>query len=117
MTQHLSGINRYRRADMARHDYRYIDMGCIDSEIGNERLTKPFTANFAAAYAVCGVVGPMLAQNPLTLEVLTICASSAACSMGRHGNRNKPRTSKPRTYAPTPRATLQQTRRRQCLHC
>ena len=42
MTQHLSGINRYRRADMTRHDDRDIDMGGIDSEIGNERLAETF---------------------------------------------------------------------------
>ena len=79
---------------------------------------KPFTANFAAAYAVCGVVGPMLAQNPLTLDVLTICASSAACSMGKGAAT---------VINPVPancerssihRVTPPQTRRhRQCLHC
>ena len=33
---------------------------------------KPFTANLAAEYAVCGRSGPRLAQNPLTLDVLTM---------------------------------------------
>jgi hypothetical protein len=43
---------------------------------------KPFTANFAALYAVCGTPGPRDAQNPLTLLVLTITPSSAAISSG-----------------------------------
>ena len=43
---------------------------------------KPFTANFAAEYAVCGRSGPMLAQKPLTLEVLTMWPSSEAISSG-----------------------------------
>ena len=38
---------------------------------------KPFTANFAALYAVCDVVGPIVAQKPLTLLVLTMRASVA----------------------------------------
>ena len=44
---------------------------------------NPFTANFAAEYAVCGRSGPMLAQNPLTLDVLMMWPSSAATSNGR----------------------------------
>ena len=32
---------------------------------------KPFTANFAALYAVCAMPGPRHAQKPLTLLVLT----------------------------------------------
>ncbi len=31
---------------------------------------KPFTANFAAEYAVCGLPGPSDAQKPFTLLVL-----------------------------------------------
>ena len=38
---------------------------------------NPFTANFAAAYAVCGMRGPIEAQNPLTLLVLTMWPWSA----------------------------------------
>jgi hypothetical protein len=33
---------------------------------------KPFTANFAAEYEVCGTSGPTDAQNPLMLLVLTM---------------------------------------------
>ena len=43
---------------------------------------KPFTANFAALYAVCGMPGPRQAQNPFTLLVLTRYASSLAISSG-----------------------------------
>ena len=53
MTQHLSGINRYRRADMARHDDRYIDMGGIDSEIGNERLAETFHCELRRCVTPC----------------------------------------------------------------
>ena len=49
MTQHLSGINRYRRADMAGHDDRYIDMGALIRRSVMSASLKPFTANFAAA--------------------------------------------------------------------
>ena len=35
---------------------------------------KPFTANFAAQYAVWEMRGPTDAQKPLTLLVLTMCA-------------------------------------------
>ena len=45
---------------------------------------KPFTANFAALYAVCDVVGPIVAQKPLTLLVLTMRASALRCSSGRN---------------------------------
>jgi len=44
---------------------------------------KPFTANFAAEYAVCGIRGPTDAQKPLTLLVLTMCPSSPFSSIGR----------------------------------
>ena len=43
---------------------------------------KPFTANFAALYAVCGMPRPSEAQNPLTLLVLTTCPSLLASSIG-----------------------------------
>ena len=33
---------------------------------------KPFTANLAALYAVCAVLGPRQAQKPFTLLVLTM---------------------------------------------
>ena len=32
---------------------------------------KPFTANFAALYAVCDTLGPSVAQKPLTELVFT----------------------------------------------
>lgn len=38
---------------------------------------KPFTANFAAEYAVCSTYGPADAQKPLMLLVFTMCAASA----------------------------------------
>jgi hypothetical protein len=44
---------------------------------------KPFTANFAALYAVCGRAGPNEAQKPFTLLVLTMWPSSAFLSNGR----------------------------------
>ena len=43
---------------------------------------KPFTANLAALYAVCGTPGPSDAQNPLTLLVFTITPWSAAINSG-----------------------------------
>jgi hypothetical protein len=44
---------------------------------------KPFTANLAAEEAVCGTPGPMDAQKPLTLLVLTMWPWSARCSIAR----------------------------------
>ena len=43
---------------------------------------KPFTANFAALYAVCAERGPSDAQKPFTLLVLIRWASRLASSMG-----------------------------------
>ncbi len=45
---------------------------------------KPFTANFAVAYAVFGMPGPSDAQKPLTLLVLTSTPSPLAISNGRN---------------------------------
>ncbi|MEZ5217545.1 MAG: hypothetical protein R2715_13425 [Ilumatobacteraceae bacterium] len=45
---------------------------------------NPFTANFAAEYAVCGTFGPRYAQKPLMLLVLMRWASGAAMSSGRN---------------------------------
>ena len=42
---------------------------------------KPFTANLAAQYDVCGRPGPTVAQNPLMLLVLTIAPASERTSM------------------------------------
>ena len=44
---------------------------------------NPFTANLAALYAVCALP-PSVAQNPLTLLVLTTWPSSLASSSGRN---------------------------------
>ena len=47
---------------------------------------KPFTANFAALYAVCGMPGPSEAQNPFTELVFTTWptgASSSSCRNAR----------------------------------
>ena len=45
---------------------------------------NPFTANFAAQYAVCEFSGPIDAQNPLTLLVFTMRPSSLFTSSGRN---------------------------------
>src|SRR5262249_57613155 len=45
---------------------------------------KPFTANFAALYAVCADCGPSDAQKPLTELVLHRCASVLRMSNGRN---------------------------------
>ena len=44
---------------------------------------KPLTANLAVAYALFGILGPRLAQKPLTLLVLTSTPSPLAISSGR----------------------------------
>ena len=45
---------------------------------------KPFTANLAVLYAVCETPGPIDAQKPFTLLVLTMHPSSLAISSGRN---------------------------------
>jgi hypothetical protein len=45
---------------------------------------KPFTANFAAEYAVCGRLRPIDAQKLFTLDVLTMWPSRAFISSGRN---------------------------------
>ena len=46
---------------------------------------KPFTANLAAQYGVCGTVGPRLAQKPLMLEVLNQAGLVARHQQGNEG--------------------------------
>ena len=45
---------------------------------------KPLTANFAALYAVCAVLGPSDAQKPLTELVFTTCPNGAFRRRGRN---------------------------------
>ena len=44
---------------------------------------NPLTANFAALYAVCGMLPPSEARKPLTLLVLIMWPSSLAMSISR----------------------------------
>ena len=44
---------------------------------------KPFTANFAAELAVCGISEPTDAQKPLMLLASTRCASPVARNSGK----------------------------------
>jgi Oxidoreductase molybdopterin binding domain len=79
----LARICRDRRSDVAGHDDRALDGGALIRRSVISASVKPFSANFAAQYAVCGTLGPIEAQKPLTLLVLTMWPSSALCSIGR----------------------------------
>ena len=56
--------------------------GALRRKSSSRASEKPFTANLAALYAVCGMPGPSEAQKPFTLLVLIRWPSSAATSSG-----------------------------------
>ena len=45
--------------------------GALMRKSSSSASEKPFTANFAELYAVCGIPGVSIAQKPFTLLVLT----------------------------------------------
>jgi hypothetical protein len=59
--------------------------GAFTRKSATSASVKPFTANFAADWAVCGTLGPSEAQKPFMLLVLTICAPSAKQLQERAG--------------------------------
>ena len=56
--------------------------GALSRKSESSASVKPFTANLAALYAVCGIPGPSDAQKPFTLLVLTTWPSVATNNIG-----------------------------------
>ena len=48
-----------------------LTCGALTRKSSSSASEKPFTANLAELYAVCGMPGPSDAQKPFTLLVLT----------------------------------------------
>jgi hypothetical protein len=61
----------------------HLMCGALSARSVMSASVNPFTANFAARYAVCERPGPSDAQKPFTLLVLTMWPSSAFLSNGR----------------------------------
>ena len=61
-----------------------VTWGALVRRSSMSASVKPFTANLAVLYAVFGMPGPSVAQNPFTLLVLTRIPSPLAISSGRN---------------------------------